>query len=504
MIGGGSGSDEGRGLGTGAWAERLHQRISDWPTDDSGFHLPVSQDDLAAWCEDELQDRIRFIPEWRRFVVRDETTLIWDSSERAHTRAGQLVLRMIRQLGNDMNLRRGAYIGLKSYATHRAVMAMLSEREALVRGLDDWDRDPDVMQTPGGVAELASATLRDNTLADFMLNCTQVTPDFTGAMTGSMTGMTAIETIMGTAFAGVPEQRDYLWSELGASMAGGNPEQAIRWAIGASKSGKTTIMMALVDALGSYAMVCPSNLVVPGSEPLSSLHKRATMAQLARVRFALVDEVNRQGQMDVVLLKQMANGTRQPTEEKFQRMRSAVVKVNVWVVSNNVPERLRGSEDGIERRLRVVEWDGAPAKADFTLAERVRLEAPALLGRCLLEARDWYLFGSRAMPDSSREIVEGITQETHLIPAWFDECWEVTGNQHDAVWSCDLWNHFANKWWPQQDAAKSLRTLALPVTEIDFMRKVKRLITVDHPGHWAEKVDIKGVRKKGYRGVKLK
>jgi P4 family phage/plasmid primase-like protien len=482
------------------WVRRL---VAGLETDDKNFHPILGHGDMVhGVLLPALQDKLRFVPELDRFVARDENR-IWDSSPAGHRTAIALVEKWIRIMVSEMRLRIAQSVQMMSQGYKMSVLAYLADQETIIRPLADWDVRPWELQTPGGVVDLRDGTIRPTAVTDFHLNCTAVTPDLGGPPPEVFVGMLA------SGFEFAREHLEYLRTGLGASLFGDNSEQALRWLIGESGSGKSSLLLTVKDCLGSYARVCASTLfVATKDERLSPAQERAAMGRLALARFALCDEINQRGLLSSRVCKTVTNNDMVEAEEKYQPVREVMVRTNVWIVANNMPARIEGGDTGFERRMQIIEMSGKPARDDKGLRDKLKAEHPQILAWLIDAAHSWFMFGSAPAPLGSVSLVSKLTETTTLVPRWWEERWVFDWDDTHRVFAVDLWKDFSSVWWPKQHEATARGVMDVPMAEIEFYRQVRDLIIRkcakgDNSWH-SEQLRIEGDRRAGYRGVNRK
>jgi P4 family phage/plasmid primase-like protien len=486
--------------GQSSGASRVQHLIEDMPTDDKGYHPFIGHGDMVRdVILPELKDMVRFVPELGQFVVRDEN-LIWDSTPRAGRTAVNMVQTWIMRVLDLMHLRPAARSSMVHQNYKTSVLRWLSDQEVITRHLADWDVNAWELQTPGGVVDLKWGTSRPTEMTDFNLNCTAVTP------TPTVERMPVFDAMRASAFAHAPDHEEYLRLSLGASMFGDNIDHAIRWLIGTSGSGKSSMLFTVADCLGSYGTVCEGKLIAAvRDERLPLMQQREAMRAIAKARFAVADEIHKQARINSTVVKQITNNEQVVVEAKFKSPYLVEVRANMWVTANNMPAGIEGGAEGLERRMQIIEMNGLPAVDDKTLKDKLKAEHPRLLAWLVRAASDWYQHGGAVAPAMSRALVSGLTEETRLVPRWWSERWVYDGDDAHRVHMSDLWHDFSVVWWPTQPEAKIRTALTAPIIDHEFYRQVHGLIArteakgVD--GVWSRQMMIEGVRASGFKGV---
>jgi hypothetical protein len=170
----------------------------------------------------------------------------WQPDERntVFSRARALDREFARQA--DAKLRRA----IASAKTRAAVVSLAQDDERLTMTAEQWDRDPWLLNTPGGTVELRSGRLRPHARGDYITKSTAVAPDPTRP------------TPLWSAFldrvtAGERELQDFLQRACGYSLTGLTSEHALFFLYGTGANGKSTFIEAVRGITNDYARPVP-------------------------------------------------------------------------------------------------------------------------------------------------------------------------------------------------------------------------------------------------------
>ena len=133
------------------------------------FHPPTDQDGLAQAFARRHSARWRYVPSWRKWLKCDGTR--WrpdDLNEALHL--VQLLCREAAQATGNRSPR------LTSAPFMKGVLELAEVQPEIAAPADAWDRDPWVINTPGGVIDLKTGAMRTRSPGDLVTKVAAVTP----------------------------------------------------------------------------------------------------------------------------------------------------------------------------------------------------------------------------------------------------------------------------------------------------------------------------------------
>jgi putative DNA primase/helicase len=279
--------------------------------------------------------------------------------------------------------------------------------------------------------------------------------------------------------------RAYLQRKAGASATGYSPEEFdIHWGNGGNGKGK--FFGTLMFILGDYAMVPHKSLVVVQRHE----QHETVMADLFGVRLAVAAETRPEDRLDEEKIKELTGG---------DRLRGRRMREDPWrfdpthclVLHTNHKPIIRGTDEGIWRRVNLVPWTQSFLDApDVQLPEKLKAEAPGILNWIIEGARQWLAAGrSFAVPQpvqmaSSAYRLTANPVHAFLLYATVKDAnlWSATDSLHDAYLA-----------WRAADELHD-ETPAY-ITKADFGKEMTRR------GYQPDRRTISGEKVRGYRGI---
>jgi putative DNA primase/helicase len=397
--------------------------------DPGGFNLTDlgnSERFIAHHGED-----IRYCYPWRKWLVWTGARWERDDAGRVHKLAKETVRLIYREASDAEDEDRR-----KALAKH----ATQSEAEAKIRAMlelakseapispDDLDADPWLFNTANGTIDLRTGVLRDHRREDLITKLAPV--EHIPAATAP-----AWEHFLQRVLPG-EDLRGFVQRAAGYSATGNTSEQCMFINHGTGANGKSTFQETISAALGDYAMRTPTEML---------LAKRSDgvpndIARLKGSRFVSASETEEGRRLAESRIKDL---TGQDTiTARFMRAEwfdfEPVHKL--WLSTNHKPE-IRGTDQAIWRRIRLVPWTVVipPAEQDKKLSEKLRAELPGVLAWIVQGCLEWRRKGLQAPEEVRRATVE-YRAEMDVVGAFLAECC-VIAPEHD-VSAADLYKAY--------------------------------------------------------------
>lgn len=255
------------------------------------------------------------------------------------------------------------------------IAAALVEFAATV---DDLDADPYLLNCCNGTLDLRTFELREHDPADRLTKITR------GAYRPEV-DPAAWDKFLGTVLPD-PDERGYLQRVVGQALYGRVGEHLFPVLIGTGANGKGTFYGAVEHALGDYVRVIDPALLMasdkgraPGPE----------LMELMGARLVIGSETEDGRKLDEATMKRLTGGDSLTARRLYREPVTWAPSHQLIYVTNHLPT-VKGNDPAVWRRVRVVPFEVvvAPADRDPHLAERLQLEADAVLA--------WAVGGYRA------------------------------------------------------------------------------------------------------------
>lgn len=278
----------------------------------------------------------------------------------------------------------------------------------------------------------------------------------------------------------VPDQadRDHLQRWLGYLLMRDNPHQRLLWLYGKSGTGKSTVLTTMANLLGPHEIV-PFN---------ANELNEYTFAALDGARGALCTELSHVTLKTQALKELAASGlvlARRPYGQPFEMRFTG----KLLFASNSLPNI--DDQDGIWRRLDILQFDAVPEHPDPDLLRKLKDELPGILNWCLDGFAALSADNEWRMPQSVVDTIAEYKSETDHIARFAED--ELEYNEQGGpleIQTADLYARYSS--WMQ---ARGLRALGLAPPLYKQFRQVGL-----EPG----KFTVKGAQKRGWVGARLR
>ncbi len=225
-----------------------------------------------------------------------------------------------------------------------------------------------------------------------------------------------------------PEMRDYLQMRAGACALGvATPTLDVD--IGGGGNGKSKFHGAIKHVLGDYAIVPHKSLLM--SQRFGE--HDTVYADLFRKRGAFATETKAGESLDEESVKQLTGGDRQ----KGRRMREDYWEfwpTHTLILYTNHRPRIKGTDEGIWRRVHLVEWNAyfppGGEGTDEDLLDRLLDEAPGIL-RWVLNGVLMFLREGWFVPESVEVATEDYREGEDLLGKFLRDCVSFTKDLTD-------------------------------------------------------------------------
>ena len=363
---------------------------------------------------------VRYCYLWAKWVVWTGGRWERDDAGRVHRLAKMTVRSMYREASDAEDEERRKALAKHASRSEGAdkIKAMLElARSEVPVAPDELDSDPWLLNASNGTVDLRTGDLREHRREDLITRLAPVEYGPDDAPTW--------EAFLERVLPG-EELRAFVQRAAGYSATGDTSEQVMLINHGAGNNGKSTFQEALAAALGDYAMRAPTEMLMA---------KRAggvpnDVARLKGARFVAASETEEGRRLAESLVKDL---TGQDTiSARFMRAEwfDFTPTHKLWLSTNHKPE-IRGTDNAIWRRIRLVPWDVAipPAERDRKLAEKLRGELPGVLAWIVRGCIEWRREGLQA-PAEVRKATAGYRSEMDVLGDFLaDRCFRSEGLQ---------------------------------------------------------------------------
>ncbi len=396
-----------------------------------------SDESVALNFAERNADRLRFVSETSKWYnwdgarwAPDETLLVFDLSRR--------ICRDHAAKCSDIRV--GS--ALASAKTVYAVERLARSDRRLAANVGQWDANPWILNTPGGVVDLKLGTLRDCEPADYLTKITAVAPGGECPIWRSF-----IDRITG----GDHDLAEFLARMVGYMLTGSTTEHALFFCHGTGGNGKSVFLNTVSNILGDYACTAPIETFTA-----SSIERHPTeLAGLQGARLVGATETEENRHWAEARIKTVTGGDKVPARFMRQDFFEYVPQFKLVILGNHKPG-LRSIDEAIRRRFNLVPFTVTipAAHRDPTLSERLKSEWPGILLWALKGCQEWQRIGL-SPPAIVADATAAYLEAEDTLQIWVGECCK-----------CD-----PNGWAKTSDLFGSWRTYAASAGENAGTRK---------------------------------
>jgi P4 family phage/plasmid primase-like protien len=388
------------------------------PTDKAPEIPLYSDQDLAERVVARLRDRVRFVPQEQKFMVWNDGRWRRD----AELLAEDLVKRELRQIASVVAVQgatpkerreaEGKATSIVSAGKLSAVMALVKSDRAIAVSVDTLDHDDWILNTPGGMVDLKSGKLLPADPDALCTKSTAVPPDFNA-------DCPRWHRFLDEATGGNADVKAYLQRLAGYALTGSTREQHLTFIHGPGGSGKSTFLNTIAQLMRDYWQNASMDTFTA-----SYGEKHSTdIAMLAGARLVTASETQAGRRWDETKVKSLTGGD--PVTARFMRSDNFVFipQFKLIFIGNHKPQ-IRDVEEGMRRRIQIVEFNVKPEVVDKELNAKLREEWPAILAWMVEGCLEWQQVGLNP-PAVVKAASEEYFSDEDAVGRWLTERTEV-------------------------------------------------------------------------------
>lgn len=381
---------------------------------------PVVSSDESVWGTEDalaLSFTRRYHRDWR-YVAAWGRWLVWDG-QRWRTEetlaATDLIRSVCRQTaGRADNPKVAAKLASASTVGGVERLARADRRHAATT--DEWDADPWLLNTPGGVVDLKTGRMRPHERADRMTKITTATPSG-----DCPTWKQFIDEVTG----GDKELQAYLQRMVGYALTGSTQEHALFFLYGTGANGKSVFVNTLATILGDYATNAPMDTFM---ETRTDRHP-TDMAGLRGARFVAAIETEQGKRWAESKLKNLTGGDKIAARFMRQDFFEFFPQFKLFVAGNHKPA-IRNIDEAMKRRLHLIPFTITvpPERRDKNLQHKLLAERDGILAWAVQGCLNWQRHGRLDPPQRVVDATEEYFEAEDALGRWLDERCVRTAN----------------------------------------------------------------------------
>ncbi len=288
------------------------------------------------------------------------------------------------------------------------------------------NRDPMLCGMNGGrqILDLRTGTLRPATREDF------VTRNLGPASIGRRDGAALWVKFLHEVFEGDVQLIDWVHRFVGYMLTGHTDEHVFLFLFGHGSNGKSVFVSTIEALMGEYGRsLQPTSLC---DDKRSAGAATADLASLDGMRLVTSPEAEEGSKFSESLLKGMVSGDKMPVRQLYGKPYDMTPAFKLVLTGNHKPT-IRGSDDGIWRRVRLVPFKANfQGREDTQLTRKLRETLPDILAWAIEGCQQWQARGLRDVPVAVQQATAEYRDEMDTLGEWLtDEC--EHGGQEDSA-----------------------------------------------------------------------
>lgn len=424
--------------------------ISRTPDQDTSEEaVSATEDAIAIQFAREHKDSLRYCHETGAWFVWDKTYWRLEKTGLAFFLARQLCRKTAACIEN-----RKIAATLSKASTASSVERFAQADRAFAVTSEIWDADLYLLDTPSGVVDLRTGTLRPARREDYLTKLTVVAPADTS------------DTPLWRRFLDEATQGDatlqrFMRQVAGYALTGDISEHALFFIYGPGGNGKSVFLNTLTNILGDYAATAAMDTFTASR---GDRHP-TDLAMLRGARLVSVSETEEGRAWAESRIKQLTGGDRISARFMRQDFFTYKPQFKLIIVGNHKPV-LRNVDEAAHRRFNIIPFVHKPEKPDKRLEEKLKAEYPSILRWMIEGCLDWQENGL-LRPNSVKEATAAYFDEQDLFGQWIEECCD-TGPQLTCRTATlfDSWKAFAER---NGEPAGSTKAFSANLSKREFL-----------------------------------
>jgi putative DNA primase/helicase len=321
---------------------------------------------------------------------------------------------------------------LASSKTTSSILTLVQSDPAIVVEPNAWDSDPFELNTPGGIVDLLTGTIRPHR-GDLVTQIARTTPNFKAPRA-------LWDKFLTDVFIGDADKIDFMQRLVGYTITADRSEQKLFFMYGLGANGKSTFWDAVQWITGTYGMKLPASTLMRTS---SDRHP-TELAQLFRKRLAISAEPDEGQHWNEARIKELTGD--ETLAARFMRQDFfEFTQTQKHVMVGNYRPRLQGGDAAMARRLVLVNFDAtfSGKNQDKDLPMKLREAAPSILAWMVEGAIKWRQ-GGLCIPSSVQTASNEYMGDNDDLALWMAECcvMDLTGAKTRASILYESFNHW--------------------------------------------------------------
>ena len=382
----------------------------------------------------------RFCNQWKKFMIWDKNRFVKDDTGSMERMAKETIRNIFNEAAlveDDAERKKLVKHALSSESQqHIKSMIMLAQSEEGVPIIpSELDKDDWLLNCLNGTINLKTGEMHEHRQADLI---TKLVPVIYEPAAECSVWLSFLDRIMG----GNKDMILFLQKAVGYSLSGSTEEQCMFILHGTGANGKSTFLNTIEGMLADYAQQTPTEtLMAKKSAGIPN-----DIARLQGTRFVTASETEQGKSFAESLIKQMTGGDRITARFLHGEFFEFVPKFKLFLATNHKPN-IRGTDNGIWRRIRLIPFEVAIAKEeqDPRLMDKLRAETAGILAWAVKGCLLWQQQGLQPPEEVNAATIE-YREDLDWLQAFISErCVEGKDKKVGATELYQAYKHWASE-----------------------------------------------------------
>jgi putative DNA primase/helicase len=381
---------------------------------------------------------LRYVDPWGKWLAWDGKRWRFDNTLHAFDRA-RFICREAASRANDPRVR----MAVASAKTVTAVDRLAKSDRRLAATTEQWDADPWLLNTPGGISDLRTGQMRPARIDDYVTKITAVAPG--GECPTWLRFLRRITNDDQELIA-------FLRRLSGYALTGITSEHALFFLYGTGGNGKGIFLNTVASILGDFH----TTAAIETFTACKSERHPTDLAHLRGSRLVTATETEESRGWAESKIKVLTGGDK--IAARFMRgdFFEYVPSFKLIIAGNHMPS-LRSVDEAIRRRLYLILFSVTipTQERDRELFEKLKVEWPGILSWMIEGCLEWQRSGLQP-PDAVRNATAAYLEAEDVIATWIDERCQLDPQAWEPV--ADLyasWRTWANQAGEPQGSKKN-------------------------------------------------
>jgi putative DNA primase/helicase len=362
---------------------------------------------------DTFGSEIRWVEQWKRWVVWDGKRWVQDSGLSLVKMAGKVARNIHKEAAEAIDTAEQKAISKWAFQSQNEgrINAMISLARTHVRAKAEvFDLDPWLLNVQNGTLDLRTRELREHNPADFL---TKISP----SKYDPHAEAPRFEQFLSEVFCDDEELSTFMQRFAGYTLTGSTRERCFAILHGSGRNGKSTLVELIQHVLGDYSKNTDTETVL--AKKYSGVGN--DVAALVGARFVSAAEIEAGRQLAEAKVKNLTGSDTVTARFLYGEPFDFKPQFKLWLSTNNKPE-VKGTDNAIWDRIKLipfrVRFEGD--NHDANLPETLRKEQEGVLAWMVRGCIDWQQngLGSAGAVDLA---TEGYREEMDELGAFLDE-----------------------------------------------------------------------------------